>query len=206
MITGIYKILNKINGKFYIGSAINIKQRWRRHKLDLNKNIHQNHYLQRAWNKYWSVSFEFVILEICDKEQLLAKEQFWINETQCFKYEIGYNLTPTAGSSLGVKHSEETRKRMSLAKQKMSAETKELIRIKNFGKKLSEEHKAKIVKGLSGRPCSAETKAKIAAANTGKIRSVEARKKISEGNRNLGTKRGKYKPRAAKVSAPPIGY
>ncbi len=34
MTTGIYKILNKINGKFYIGSAINIEARWRRHRHD----------------------------------------------------------------------------------------------------------------------------------------------------------------------------
>jgi len=36
--TGIYKILNKINGKVYIGSATDIAKRWRDHKWHLNHN------------------------------------------------------------------------------------------------------------------------------------------------------------------------
>ena len=53
MNSGIYKILNKINGKFYIGSAVNFKRRFARHKRLLNINCHPNEYLQNAWNKYW---------------------------------------------------------------------------------------------------------------------------------------------------------
>lgn len=130
MTTGIYKILNKINGKFYIGSAVDIETRWRRHKHDLNKNSHHNYYLQRAWIKYWNVSFEFSIIEICDKDSLLTREQFWLNWLK-----PKYNLSPTAGNSLGVKHTEETRKRMSAAKKKMTEETKEKFRQARKGKK-----------------------------------------------------------------------
>lgn len=133
MTTGIYKILNKVNGKFYIGSAVDIENRWRRHKHDLNKNNHHNIYLQKGWNKYWNVSFEFTIIEACDKENLLIREQFWLDWAK-----PEYNLSPTAGNSLGVKHSEQSRKRMSEAKKKMTEETKDMMRQARKGKKLSE--------------------------------------------------------------------
>ena len=32
MLTGIYKITNKINGHLYIGQSIDIENRWTRHK------------------------------------------------------------------------------------------------------------------------------------------------------------------------------
>ena len=66
-ISGIYKIINKINGKYYVGSSVNIKDypnnRWSRHIADLNANRHHNDYLQRAWNKYGQDAFEFIIIE-----------------------------------------------------------------------------------------------------------------------------------------------
>jgi group I intron endonuclease len=147
-LTGIYKILNKVNGKFYIGSAIDIKQRWRQHKHYLRLNKHKNIYLQRAWNKYWEQSFDFIVIEECPISELICVEQKWLDLTKCFDITIGYNLTPTAGNSKGVKHTEETRKRMSDAKKKMTQETKEKMRQNNIGKKLTEEHKAKISEGL----------------------------------------------------------
>lgn len=204
MTTGIYKILNKINGKIYIGSTVNIEARWRRHKHDLNKNQHHNILLQRAWAKYWSVSFEFIILKICEREKLLENEQSYIDNLK-----PAYNLTPTAGNSLGVKHSEETRKRMSEAvKKRMTKEVKLLMSQQRKGKKLTEEHKAKIAAAGIGRIFSEEAKAKMSKSATGKVVSVETRKKISEGNRNLGTKRGKYKPKRCNaidnMSAPPL--
>lgn len=39
MIGYIYKIINKIDGKFYIGSTINFEKRKKRHLIDLNRNI-----------------------------------------------------------------------------------------------------------------------------------------------------------------------
>lgn len=202
MTTGIYKILNKINGKFYIGSAVNIETRWRRHKYDLNSNKHHNEHLQRAWIKYWNVNFEFVIIELCEKEKLIEREQSWLNFLQPFKIEIGYNLTPTAGNSKGVKHTVETRKRMSEAKQKMTKETKEKMRLINLGKKLSTEHRAKISAGLEGRIHSPETRLKISQSNKGKTKTDEQKAKIREFN--TGRKRGKYKPKNFILTEPPI--
>ena len=55
----IYKILNKANGKFYIGSTNKVSRRWTHHKSNLKYNRHCNQKLQRAYNKYGKDNFEF---------------------------------------------------------------------------------------------------------------------------------------------------
>src|SRR3989304_1436717 len=62
-ISGIYKIINKTNGKYYVGSSNDIIGRWFTHKSQLNRNNHCNPHLQRAWNKYGKDNFEFIIVE-----------------------------------------------------------------------------------------------------------------------------------------------
>ena len=78
---GIYKIENKINGKIYIGQSNNIYKRWYSHKNSLRRNVHDNDYLQNAWNKYGEENFEFSIVEICenDVDVLNSREQFYID-------------------------------------------------------------------------------------------------------------------------------
>ena len=61
-ISGIYKIVNKINGKYYVGSSKDvINYRWIHHKRALRSNRHKNDYLQNAWNKYGEDNFEIII-------------------------------------------------------------------------------------------------------------------------------------------------
>lgn len=78
---GIYAIKNKINNKTYIGKSTNIANRFIRHRYLLNAEKHYNCHLQRAWNKYSSLSFEFLILEECQSDKLAEKEQYWVNNT-----------------------------------------------------------------------------------------------------------------------------
>jgi predicted GIY-YIG superfamily endonuclease len=56
---GVYIINNKLNGHNYIGSSINIKQRFAQHKSTLRHNTHRNQHLQNAWNKYGEENFDF---------------------------------------------------------------------------------------------------------------------------------------------------
>lgn len=88
----IYKITNRINGKVYIGSTKNVKQRWAKHKALLRHNHHPNFHIQAAWNKYGEDSFVFEIVEECVPDELLSREQFFIDT---IKPE--YNQTATAG-------------------------------------------------------------------------------------------------------------
>ncbi len=104
MSSGIYEVHNKINDKKYVGSAKNFKTRWYVHLCDLRHNKSHSIYLQRAWNKYGEGAFEFNILFYCDVENLILFEQRALDILNPFK-EFGYNISPTAGSSLGIKHS-----------------------------------------------------------------------------------------------------
>lgn len=80
MNSGIYKIINKINSRSYIGSSVCIETRWKVHKNLLTKNVHWNDHLQRAWNKYGEENFSFeVIEEVLDRTRLLDREQHYLD-------------------------------------------------------------------------------------------------------------------------------
>jgi group I intron endonuclease len=172
--SGIYEIINNINGKKYIGSALDLNKRSRVHKLKLQNGKHHASYLQRSWNKYGENSFSFNILLYCDKQSLITYEQIAIDY-----YKPEYNSSPTAGNSLGVKHTKQARKNMALA---------------HLGNRNSVGNK-----GCVGRVLSEETKRKISTSNLGKKtwlgkkHTEETKKKISIANKgkpahNKGTK------------------
>src|ERR1017187_10185765 len=65
---GIYKILNKINNKFYTGSPKDLNYRlYEGHLFSLRANKHINRHLQFAWNLYEEKNFIFEIMEFVDK-------------------------------------------------------------------------------------------------------------------------------------------
>ena len=78
--SGIYKITNKVNGKYYVGSSKNIRGlsygRWKTHISKLNKGTHPNSYFQNAWNKYGRNNFVFSIIE--ETSDLLIREQHYL--------------------------------------------------------------------------------------------------------------------------------
>jgi group I intron endonuclease len=113
MNTGVYIIRNIINGKIYIGSAVNLERRLKYHRWALNKETHSNIYLQRAWNKDGEEFFVFEEYFYCEVKDLIFHEQLTI-DASIVRYgrENIYNISPTAGSTLGRKHSEETKKKI----------------------------------------------------------------------------------------------
>lgn len=77
--SGIYCIINIESGKRYIGSSLNIYQRLLSHRSNLRGNKHENRKLQSAWNRHKEELFDYYILEFCDKENLINREQFYID-------------------------------------------------------------------------------------------------------------------------------
>jgi group I intron endonuclease len=90
IISGIYKIVNTKNDKFYIGSAVDIKKRWDRHKNALKKNKHENIHLQRAYNKYGEDVFICETIE--ETKDLLLREQHYLDTLKSYDFTIGYNI------------------------------------------------------------------------------------------------------------------
>jgi group I intron endonuclease len=113
--SGIYKITNKVNQKFYIGSTKNFfSKRWWSHRNDLRLQQHGNKYLQRAWDKYGEKSFTFSVLEEdVPEENLYEREQFWIDTTNCTDPEIGYNIAKLATNPNPREYTEEERRKQS---------------------------------------------------------------------------------------------
>ena len=75
----VYKIINLITGKVYIGSTNNIKNRFWRHQRQLHLNKHHSIKLQRSYNKYGIDNFKFETIEECSKEDLIQREQYYID-------------------------------------------------------------------------------------------------------------------------------
>jgi group I intron endonuclease len=176
MISGIYAIVNKVNGHKYIGSAIDIPSRWRVHKHHLNKGSHHSSHLQSAWILYGQDNFDFVVLEYCD--DILPKEQIYLDT-----FSPEYNTNKTAGNMLGFRFSEESRKKASIihtgfrhteeSKRKMS----EYWKGKPRGK-YSEERRSKISKAHIGKKINENQRRGLEYGR--KAPSVETRKKLSD--------------------------
>lgn len=94
--TGIYQILNKENGKRYIGQSTNLSHRKSCHIYDLKNSRHKNTALQQDYNKS-SESFVFEVLCKCNFEQLDGLEIFFIQKYKADNPSFGYNVSPGAG-------------------------------------------------------------------------------------------------------------
>jgi len=117
---GIYKIINKINSRYYVGSSKNINygctSRFNRHKKDLINNKHKNAPLQNAWNKYGIENFDFQIIEIVeDINNLRNVEQTYLDIA---KTENAYNIHYKACTPLTVFYNDLERKKRSQPKNK----------------------------------------------------------------------------------------
>lgn len=198
--SGIYQIVNTVNGKRYIGSAKCFKVRWTKHLGDLRLSRHHSAYLQRSWNAHGADAFLFEIVEFCDVAELIAREQAWIDAAK-----PEYNVSPTAANCTGVKHSAATKLKHSLARVGKKASPEAVA--KRIGQKRTAEQRARFSEAqkaayeklspeqkleragriaavnrerLTGRKQSAESIAKRAASLMGRIVSDETRERISE--------------------------
>lgn len=194
----IYKIINAVNNKFYVGSTVNTAKRFRNHKSRLQRGVHHCRHLQAAWNKYGEAAFLFVVVEtIPEGQSLFEAENRWLHE------HVGKPYCYNAGRS---------------AEAPMRGLFGEAN--PNFGRLISEEQKEAISKTLKdfyaedpnnhpmrGKKQSAESIAKANATRKangkaagqnhyryGKTLSEEVREKIG------ATQRGKPKAPGRKLS------
>lgn len=157
--SGIYSIRHRESGKCYVGSAVNFSKRWSGHRRRLAQNRHHSAHLQGAWNKYGPLAFEFVVMErVQVLTDLLVREQYWIDALRVCDRRHGYNVSPTAGSPLGVKHSAETRAKISAAMRgrTVTDETRARLsasaKLRDIAHLHSPESRAKAANARRGRP------------------------------------------------------
>ena len=160
----IYKIINAVNNKFYVGSAVNFEKRKARHLWRLRRGDHANKHLQAAWNMYGGKVFVFVVVEIVqDEADLLAAENVWLKEHvgKEYCYNIAMDATaPQLGMS-GEKNAMwgKTFAHTDDAKARIGEAAK--IRVQ------SEEEKIKRRATMRGKPQPTEVRAKISATLSG---------------------------------------
>lgn len=90
--SGVYQIRCITTGKVYVGSAVNVYQRWSHHQRVLNRGRHKNKHLQAAWSKHGEDSFVFEVLEISDRSTLLVREQVWMDRLKSRDKKCGFNI------------------------------------------------------------------------------------------------------------------
>lgn len=174
MTSGVYQILNTVNGKCYVGSSVRIEKRWLTHKSNFNMGTHPSKKLSNAVAKYGILAFEFSVLEECQPECVLAREEHWIAVKNATAK--GYNTRFVPYSNLGIKVSDETKAKQSVA-SKGRKHTPETIarqsaaqsnRSDETRKKQSEAQKGKPRPWLVGQEFSKDRAAKISDALTGR--------------------------------------
>lgn len=161
----IYRAMNRLTGKSYIGQSIEFEKRKTRHLYDASTGVDFKFY--RSIRVHGEDAFEWTILASgVEEDRLDDLEIFYI--AQYKTYTDGYNGTEGGGGFRGCDPSPETRAKISAALS---------------GREKSAEHIAKNAaahRGLKLPPRSEEWKAKITKANTGRAKSPETRAKISK--------------------------
>lgn len=99
----IYKIINDINNKVYIGKTyLSIEERFRQHCYDAKKDNIQHRPLYKAIKKYGIEHFSITMIEQCTDEEADIRECFWIDYYN--SYHNGYNATHGGEGKLLFSH------------------------------------------------------------------------------------------------------
>lgn len=153
----VYRWVNKLNNKDYLGSTTNAKVRISKYydKFILT-NVKMPIY--KALLKHKHSNFIFQIVEFCKSSEALSREQYYLDH-----FDFDYNILAKADSSLGFKHTLETLIKLKGRKNalgfKHTLETIDKLRKIQKNKKHSEESLKKM------RELWAERKLKLAAGS-----------------------------------------
>lgn len=151
--------------KCYVGASENIVRRVRTHISSSNTNKNHPKFYSHQMKYGWD-NKAFQILELVpNKHEILDRENYWLDIFFTNYPETILNILTHGSTRKGIKHSDETKTKISEA---------------HMGKALSSEHRKKISDALIGKVASADTLAKKSNANMGRTVLPETRKKISE--------------------------
>lgn len=183
----IYKIINQVNDKFYVGSTTDTRERFRCHRTRLRRNKHHAKHLQAAWNKYGEEKFIFKIVEVVpDGQSLQEAEDIWLKEhvgnPNCYNTSL-YSDSPMRGIKKEL-HPNYGRQ--------VSEETKQLIRDARYAQpdpRLGTKHTEATKQAIREKKLANPTRAWL-----GKTRDEETRKKIGDAQRGVAKASRVYTP------------
>lgn len=200
----IYKIRNVVNQKFYVGSAVDTRSRFRQHRRLLKKGTHHCKHLQAAWNKYGEDAFKFEVVEhVSSRDVLEAAEDVWLLEhvgkPHCYnkgrsarapwRGTKGTGASPLTGTTISEERKQVIRE-ATLAQWKASDPRTGRKHSEETKRKISAKTQEAIEDGRGG--CfipTEETRKKMSEALKGNqnakghVRSEEHRRKLSEANK-----------------------
>lgn len=168
---GVYRLQNLDNGRFYIGSSANLYRRYYHHMSCLNKGKIGNHKLQEDVQGKDKINFLFGVIEYCEKEEMLDREQYYFE-----LYRPYYNCLPTVYGATGYKWPESIREKNKHIHHGPRDMVKHSSALKEAWKRRKEKYTPE------------ELSKKMAEARRGIKHSDEAKKKMSV------VRKGKKKP------------
>ena len=187
----VYLILNKINGRKYVGQTVQpLKVRFKEHARKKDNTLISN-----AIRKYGKENFYCGVIKTCaSKEELDYWEKYYIaalktkkpcgyNLTDGGEGIIGYHLTPEQRAKLSAKNSVSLLGNKNTLGYRHTPESRAKMSATRKGRTLSAEHRAKIAAGNTGKQFTPERCANIAASKIGKPLSAEHRAKIAATSR-----------------------
>jgi len=128
----VYKIVNLVNGKIYVGKD----------EFNSSKYFGSGYKLKPAIEKYGKENFTKHIIETCENSKHLAeREIYWIAKLDACNPKVGYNIAE--GGNGGNTYAGKTEKEMKEIKKKISEAGK--------GRKFSEEHRRKLSEQAKNR-------------------------------------------------------
>src|SRR5271157_4049992 len=99
----IYLIINKINGRAYLGLTVDIKRRWAEHRSN------KKYPVDLAIQKYGASNFSMdIIEEHTSWEEMKEAEIWWIEYLRSIGVNL-YNITEGGDGILGYQHTKETK-------------------------------------------------------------------------------------------------
>lgn len=154
----LYVIFNSVNARVYVGITTKpLRYRWREHLSDAAKGVDRA--LYRAMRRHGADKFSIHAVDSADTwEDLCLKEA---NLIRWFKRKNCYNMTDGGEGNPGCPK---------------SLETREKIRKKHLGKKLSDEHRMKLSAAKLGKKMPPRTPEHSARISEGLVRAHARRK------------------------------
>lgn len=179
---GIYLIVNVLSGKTYVGQSITVKSRMLGHFALLRRGVHSNPHLQSAFNLDGEDCFFPCVAEFCEQATLTEREAYWME--QLGRHRL-YNLAPAGGSNVGMRMSEDTKKKIAATKigKKRPPHVGMAVSLANKGRiftKDQRENMSRARKGRIGTKHAESTKNRLSDIKSIKLTAFGLTKKLRE--------------------------